>query len=136
MTPEVEAKIVHAISLGMYPDRAAEMHGIAKSTMRSHRARHPEFASMIKEAEAKAESGFISSILLHSEKQWTACAWLLERRFPKRWAKRDIEQAQSAAQNAMQLVATLNALSTSMASTVPNPDGSSERKRSDGSGEA
>ena len=29
---------------------------------------------------------------MHTDKQWTACAWILERRWPERWAKREIKE--------------------------------------------
>jgi hypothetical protein len=90
MTPEVEEKIIRTVALGMYPDRAAEAHGINKATMRAHKKRNPDFATALKEAEATAESGALSAILLHFPRQWTAAAWLLERRWPERWAKREL----------------------------------------------
>lgn len=43
----------------------------------------------IKEAESAAEQGFLGRILKHTEKQWTAAAWILERRFPERWRKQE-----------------------------------------------
>jgi len=43
----------------------------------------------VKEAMAAAEEGYLSRILMHSEKQWTAAAWILERRWPERWRKRE-----------------------------------------------
>lgn len=89
MTDEAIEAILRTIRLGLHPDRAAAAHGITSSTMRHHRRRHPEFATAIKEAEASAERGFLSRLLQHTEKQWTACAWMLERRWPERWAKRE-----------------------------------------------
>lgn len=93
MTEEVEQKILKAVALGVWPDRAAEMHGISKGTMRAHRKRNPNFATSVKEAEAKAEASFLGKILRHTDKQWTAAAWMLERRWPERWAKRDAPPA-------------------------------------------
>jgi len=90
MTPEAEQKILDAVRLGMWPDRAAEMHGIAKSTMRMHKKRNPHFVTAIKKAEAEAESGVHGRMLRHLDDQWTACAWMLERRWPERWAKREL----------------------------------------------
>jgi hypothetical protein len=89
MTPDVEAAILKLVTLGMWPDRAAEATGVNKSSMRWHKRRNQEFATAIKKAEAKAEAGYLSRILRHTEKQWTACAWILERRWPERWAKRE-----------------------------------------------
>lgn len=91
MTKDAEEKILRAVSLGLWPDRAAEMHGISSSSMRAHKKRHPRFATALKEAEAKAEAGIHGKILRHMDKQWTACAWMLERRWAERWAKKEPE---------------------------------------------
>lgn len=89
ITDEVQEAILRTIRLGLHPDRAAMAHGISSATMRSFKRRHPEFAKLMKEAEAAAEENYLSRLMLHTDKQWTACAWILERRFPERWAKRD-----------------------------------------------
>lgn len=89
MTPEVVDAILRAVGLGLWPDRAAQMNGIPPTTMRSMRKRDPAFASALEKAEAKAEANIHSRILRHMDKQWTACAWMLERRWPERYAKRE-----------------------------------------------
>jgi hypothetical protein len=58
--------------------------------MRKHKQRHPDFVTALEKAEATAESAFMAKILRHTEKQWTAAAWMLERRWPDRWAKREV----------------------------------------------
>lgn len=95
MTPEAEAKILRAVRLGVWPDRAATIEGIPTATMRAHRRRNKAFAAAVDAAEAEAESAIHGKILRHMEKQWTACAWMLERRWPQRWAKREPEVAVS-----------------------------------------
>ena len=90
MTDEAKAKIVKAVRLGLWPDRAAEMHGIKPGTMRKERKLDEEFSTALKEAEAQAEASVHGKMLRHMDKQWTACAWMLERRWPQRWAKREI----------------------------------------------
>ena len=87
MTPENIEKILRTVELGIWPDRAADMHGISKAAMRQHKKRNPDFVTALKKAEAKAESGVHGKILRHMDKQWTACAWMLERRWPERWGK-------------------------------------------------
>lgn len=89
MTDEAIEAILRTIRLGLHPDRAAAAHGISPGSMRSHRKRNPEFAAAVKEAEAAAEGSFLSRLLQHTDKQWTACAWMLERRWPERWAKKE-----------------------------------------------
>ena len=89
MTEEVIVAILKTIKHGLHPDRAADAQGVCPATMRSHKARDPNFATRIKEAESHAERGFLGRIIGHTEKQWTAAAWILERRWPDRWAKRE-----------------------------------------------
>ena len=90
MTQEIIDKIVSTVALGVWPDRAAMIHGVKGATMRAHKARNPSFATALEKAEATAEAGFMAKILRHTEKQWTAAAWMLERRWPDRWAKREV----------------------------------------------
>ncbi len=88
MTDENIAAILRTVALGVWPDRAAQMHGVSADAMRKHKERHPDFVTAIEKAEAQAESGYLSKILRHTEKQWTAAAWMLERRWGDRWAQR------------------------------------------------
>jgi hypothetical protein len=89
MTPDVEEAILRGVRLGLHADRAAMAAGVKPSTMRMHKKANPEFLTAIKEAEAVAERGFLSRIIQHSQRHWTAAAWMLERRFPDRWSKRE-----------------------------------------------
>ena len=116
MTEENIERILTAVRLGMYPDRAAEMHGISKSTMRMHKKAHPEFLTAIKEAEAHAESTFLGKIYRHMDSQWTACAWMLERRWPERWAKRE---APLTSNEAKDMVNRLRAAAQFVNDTIP-----------------
>jgi len=52
---EVIDKILRTIELGVWPDRAAQMHGVSGASLRSHKARHADFATLIEKAEAKAQ---------------------------------------------------------------------------------
>ncbi len=92
MTPAVEDKILKTIRLGLHPERAAQAHGVTPSTMRAHRRRHPEFATRIKEAEAASEASFLGRIIKHSEKNWTASAWIMERRWGERWGRNEPQE--------------------------------------------
>ena len=89
MTDENIAAILRTVALGVWPDRAAQMHGVNASTMRSFKEANEDFRTALEKADAQAESGFLGKILRHTENQWTAAAWMLERRWPARWAKRD-----------------------------------------------
>jgi hypothetical protein len=48
--------------------------------------RHVEFSGAIKKALADAEGDYLSVIQAAGADAWTALAWVLERRFPQRWA--------------------------------------------------
>jgi len=98
MTEEMCAAILKTVKLGLHPERAAEAHGVDPSTMKKHKARNPDFVTRIKEAESGAERGFLGRIIGHTEKQWTAAAWILERRWPERWAKREPTMSESTAE--------------------------------------
>jgi len=88
MTEEACEKILRAVRLGFPPDRAADAAGVNPATMRSHRRRDKAFATSIKSADAEAELGYMSRIIKHSETKWQASAWIMERRWPERWAQK------------------------------------------------
>ena len=98
MTEETCAAILKTIKLGLHPDRAAESHGVSSSTLAMHKRRNPDYVRLIKEAESGAERGFLGRIIGHTDKQWTAAAWILERRWPERWAKREPTMTESTAE--------------------------------------
>jgi hypothetical protein len=89
MTPKVIDAILRHVELGIWPDRAAQLVGIDSAAMRKHKERHPEFVTALEKAEAHAESSFHSRMLRAMDDNWTAVAWMLERRFPQRYAKQD-----------------------------------------------
>lgn len=47
---------------------------------------HCELSSTVKKALAGAESDYLSQIQAAGTEAWQALAWILERRFPQRWA--------------------------------------------------
>ncbi len=117
MTDEVKAKIVETVRLGMWPDRAAQMHGVLPGTMRKERKRDEDFAARMKEADAMAEESVLSRVFRHMDTQWTACAWMLERRWPERWAKRELPASSG---EVRELAAQLRAAANSAKLSVPD----------------
>jgi len=91
MTDEKITDILRTVALGIWPDRAARIHGISAATMRKHKQRHPEFVTALEKAESEAESSIHGKILKAMDKSWQAAAWMLERRWPNRYAKREPE---------------------------------------------
>lgn len=118
MTPETVEAILRAVRMGVWPERAAAMQGISTSTMRNMRKRDPEFATAMKRAEAEAESAVLSRVLRAMDKHWTAAAWMLERRFSDRWAKREQVEVSTKGE-AKQLLADLAAM-RSMSEAKPD----------------
>jgi hypothetical protein len=64
--------------------------GIASSTFYTHFKTDKSFRRAVKRAESKPERRWLSLIekAAHDPKQWTAAAWLLERRWPEKYALR------------------------------------------------
>ena len=89
MTPEVIEAILRAVEQGLPVDRAAYACGVEPSTVRSHRERNPSFGTSLEKAQAISMEHMVRRITSASEKQWQAAAWILERRFPSEWARRE-----------------------------------------------
>jgi hypothetical protein len=98
-TPEVRNSILQAVRMGCYLETAAAFAGISKQTLfnwlrlgAQDVEPFVEFHRDFAEALAKSEMRGLAVIGKASEKSWQAAAWLLERRYPKRWGQgRDTE---------------------------------------------
>ena len=96
LTPEVEARIVEAVELGATWEKAAEAAGVGASTLREWRQRgeadeapFAAFLAALKRAEAEGVARALRTIRQAAESgQWTAAAWLLERRYPADYGRR------------------------------------------------
>ncbi len=105
LTPEVQAIIVEALRRGNYRRTAAQLAGICERTLYSWEERgatgeapYAEFLQVLKAAESDAEDMLLSEIRNaqpgvtgpggHGADLWQAKAWIMERRWPKRWAQR------------------------------------------------
>lgn len=100
-TPEVRKKIVDALKAGNYAEVACRAAGIGESTYYQWIARgradaeagrqtvYAEFAEAVKEADARAEQYAVAMVLKAMPTNWQAAMTFLERRFPKRWRRRD-----------------------------------------------
>ncbi len=96
LTPEVQAKIVAAIVAGNFRDVAARCAGIGVRTLRTWLARgkagdkkYRDFRHALMEAEGAAEINALALVRGAAEKDWRAAAWFLERKFPRRWGRRN-----------------------------------------------
>lgn len=105
LTPETQTIIVEAMRRGNYRRTAALLAGVTERTLYAWQARgeaneplYAEFLHALKEAEAEAESMLLEEIRTaqasipgeggRGADLWTAKAWIMERRWPKRWATR------------------------------------------------
>jgi transposase-like protein len=105
LTPEVQTAIVAAILDGNYRVTAAQKAGVCERSLynwlergATGEAPFAEFLQAVKTAEADAESALLSQIRHaqpavtgeggHGADIWQAKAWIMERRWPKRWAQR------------------------------------------------
>lgn len=91
MTDQAVLAVLRGVRIGLYPERAAQMAGVNPSTMRSFRKDNEEFRTLMEKAEAEGEASLVGRIIRHMDSQWTAAAWMLERRFPERWAKSRVD---------------------------------------------
>lgn len=98
LTPEIENKIVQYIEVGNYAYIAAIASGISEKTFfnwmkagEDENAPEPfrTFYERVKEAEAKTEIVTVGLIRNQVQDNWAAGMTWLERRFPKRWSRRE-----------------------------------------------
>lgn len=91
MKKDAKPAILEHLRSGHYRKDAANLEGVSFQQFNVWRHDDPEFAEGIKRAEAESISALVERIRSASEdpQRWTAAAWLLERRFPQRWGKRE-----------------------------------------------
>lgn len=105
LTPEVQETIIAAIRSGNYKATACSLAGIHRDTLHSWEVRgaageepFASFSDALQKAEAEAEADLLTEIRTAQSSTpgpggngpdlWQAKAWIMERRWPKRWAAR------------------------------------------------
>ena len=100
LTPETQKTLIDALLAGNYIETACTYAGITAASYfiwlvqgRKARAlgwqnRYLDFLVATEKAQASAEVGAVALIRLAAKTEWTAAAWLLERKFPDRWGRR------------------------------------------------
>ena len=88
-TPEVVQKIASAIALGLADDEAAAIAGVSDLTLTKWR-RDPEFVRKIKNAVSRRLPVRLSKIESGAD-GWQGTAWLLERLYPTRFSKPEVQ---------------------------------------------
>ncbi len=66
---------------------AALAEGISEATLHRWRNEKTDFAKMVEQAIGVSEANLVQK--LTSSEDWRAAAWILERRFPQTWSKKD-----------------------------------------------
>lgn len=94
-TKERTAIIVAALKQGCYVTEACAAAGITKAPFyiwmkRGEAGEQPfaDFASAVKDAKAEAVTTLLSMIRNHAAENWQAAAWILERRYYRRWGRK------------------------------------------------
>ncbi len=98
LTPEIQAKIVEAITAGNYLETSARYAGVGVATFytwmskgegKHAKSPYKEFREAVEKARADAEVRNIALIQRTAQEgTWQAAAWFLERSHPQKWGKR------------------------------------------------
>ncbi len=99
LTPDVQERIVQALTAGNYLQTAATYAGIGITTLhrwmqqgeQARRGMFREFREAVEKAQADAEVRDIALIATAAATHWQAAAWRLERKFPERWGRRVVD---------------------------------------------
>ena len=97
LTPEVAQRIVAAIRAGNYAEPSARSAGISPATFyrwmergeKQRRGIYHDFYEEVRRAEADAEVEAVARVRKGMADDWRACMNFLERRYPKRWRRRE-----------------------------------------------
>lgn len=98
LTPEITKKICDALELGSYLESAAAYAGVHKTTLhkwlyRGRKAKKGmwhDFVALVDMAIEKSEVRKVQRIDQAAAKgDWRADAWMLERKMPKRWGRKE-----------------------------------------------
>ena len=96
LTPEIQAELIKCIEAGMYYRLACDAVGIGNTTfyewlkkgkLKNADPMYKNFRNAVKKARGSCAGNALEMIKAHSVKEWTAAAWLLERRYRKYYGK-------------------------------------------------
>ena len=101
LSKELTENLLNFIRAGAFVETAVNASGISKDTLyawlkrgkRESKGAYREFSDAFQKASAEFEVGGILKIRAAAKdpKGWFAMAWLLERRFPDRWARPEVK---------------------------------------------
>lgn len=97
LTSEVKEKFLQAIKLGLHYDDCCDYSGISRTTFYDWKNRKEkkflDFLDALKEAESTAKAKLIGD--LQKDRSWQSKAWILERRWPDSWGRKEKLQVDS-----------------------------------------
>jgi hypothetical protein len=98
LTPEVEAKILGAIRDGGMSFRTACAYaGISEDTLWRRRKADPEFAARVEHAIEMFKAKMVTLIVAAAPKNWSAAAWMVERKHPEEFGRQRLDTEHSGA---------------------------------------
>lgn len=97
MTPQAQERICKALRVGTYRKTAAAAAGIGEKTLYTWLTRgeieksgaYHDFVEAVSLAEAQGEAALVAIINAASKLDYRAACWILERKYPDRWGRRD-----------------------------------------------
>lgn len=84
----LKAQIAECMKDGLVLEDAVKLIGISKSTLGILRS-DPEFEEFIEQCSVNCENEHLRNISSAGQSQWQASAWILERKFPDKYGKKD-----------------------------------------------
>ena len=87
LDPKTKRMILAMLNNGLPLTRVCDVIENGRSTIRAEMGRDPRFSAAVKSARSRFENSILALIHKAASKNWTAGAWLLERRYPKTYAR-------------------------------------------------
>ena len=75
--------VIAYVSRGVSISGACEAAGVSRATYYRHRQKYPHFRKQIDRAQVISDVELVRAV--KSSGDWRACAWLLEKRYPRGW---------------------------------------------------
>lgn len=83
----IAEKMGDALSRGLTFEQACIYVSVNPLDIRKYAEKNPDFFKQINEAEIRFSMYLIDKIMGHARDNWKAAAWLLERKYPEKWAE-------------------------------------------------
>jgi hypothetical protein len=97
LTPKIQQDVVVSLLAGNFANTAAKYAGLHPATFwrymklgsEAESGPYREFYDAVTKAESESEVRAVALLRKHAEKQFQAAAWWLERKYPKRWGRKE-----------------------------------------------